>query len=346
MKKIFWLIFFLLTVVTSSYAFSSDKKVSGLTAVPLFTTESKAENIVWAGTFQLVWNDLANDIIKDNIYLQGGNDDIVNGLNKQSFKSNMISSKSYYKTHGVMTNALRDDINQALKDKFNETSGILQNAVWDGKNYLLYAMLKKDFNYPYDFNELQPDKFGKSKKNVRYFGIDRQSNITLRSMIDVMFYNSKNDYGIILNTKGRDLILLYRTNNILSFADAYKEMLEKSFTYEGSRKFGKNDTFKIPFIKFKNEYTYTNLINKKILGTDFTIGSAMQTIDFNMDNKGIKLKSEASIAMRMSLDPQDFDSPRDFDFDDNFYLFMQEGMTHPYFAMKIGNTAALNQIKN
>ena len=342
MKKIFWLIFFLLTVVTSSYAFSSDKKVSGLTAVPLFTTASKAENTVWAGTFQLVWNDLANDIVKGNIYLQGGNDDIVNGLNKQGFKSNMISSKSYYKTHGVMTMALRDDINQTLRDKFNETSELLQNAVWDGKNYLLYAMLKKDFKYPYEFNELQQGKFGKSKANVRYFGIDNQSDAGLRATIDVMFYNSKDDFGIILNTKDRDLVLLYRTKNVMSLADAYKEMLEKSFIYEGCREFGKNDTLKVPFIKFKNDYTYNNLTNKKVLGTDFTIGSAMQTIDFNMDNKGVKLKSEAAIVMRMSMNAQDTEPPRDFNFNDNFYLFLQEHTNHPYFAMKIGNAAAIN----
>lgn len=342
MKKIFWLIFLLLTVVTSSYAFSSDKKISGLTAVPLFTTESKAENTVWAGTFQLVWNDFANDIVKGNIYLQGGNDDIVNGLNKQGFKSNMISSKSYYKTHGVMTIALRDDINQALRDKFNETSELLQNAVWDGKNYLLYAMLKKDFKYPYEFNELQQGKFGKSKANVRYFGIDAQSDAGLRATIDVMFYNSKDDFGIILNTKDRDLVLLYRTKNVMSLTDAYKEMLEKSFIYEGKREFGKNDTLKVPFIKFKNDYTYDNLTNKKVLGTDFTIGSAMQTIDFNMDNKGVKLKSEAAIVMRMSMNAQDTEPPREFNFNDNFYLFLQENTNPPYFAMKIGNAALIN----
>lgn len=346
MRNIFFTLFFLLTVAASAYAFSSDNKAEKITTVPLFETETRAENTVWTGTFQLVWNDLANDIVKDCIYLQGGNDDIVNGLNRQEFKSNMVSSKSYYKTHGVMTIEFRDNINQALSDKFHETSELLKNAVWNGRDYLLYAMLKKDFRYPYEFSELQQDKFGKSGKKIKYFGIDNQSSSTLRSTVDVLFYNTPNNFAVILNTKERDFVMLYRTKEIMPLADAYKEMLEKSFTYEGNRKFGPNDTLKVPFIKFKNDYTYDNLANKKILQTDFTIGSAMQTIDFTMDNKGVKLKSEAAVLMRMSMNSQDTGNPRNFCFDDNFYMFLQEGMNLPYFAMKIGNAAALNPETN
>ena len=342
MKKILAVIFTFILINTTAFAFSFCKKDADLVTVPLFTTESNAKNTVWVGTFQLVWNDLMDDIVKGEVYLRGGNDDVVNGLNAKPFTADMISPKSYYKTHGVTTTVLRDTINKALKEKFNETSDILKGVDWNGHDYLLYAMLKKDFKFPYVYDELQAGKFANSKTNVKYFGINKDTEPVIRDMVDVMFYNSKNDYAVILRTKGNDLLFLYRTDNSkLSLADAYKQMLEKSFKYDGNKTFGLKDELKIPFVKFKNEYAYKNLENKRIEGTDFTISSALQTVDFNMDNKGVKLKSEAAMIMKMSLPRPDKNEKREFNFDKNFYMFMQEGLNEPYFAMKIGDVTKI-----
>lgn len=343
MKKVLLAILALFMINSAVFAFPFGKKDPTLTTVPLFSTVSKAENTVWVGTFQLVWNDLMNDLVKGDVVLVDGNDDVVNGLNQQVFKSSMISENSYYKTHGIMTTELRDTINNALMEKFNETSDLLKSVEWNGRDYLLYAMLKKDFQFPYVFDKLALDKFGKSKEKVQYFGINEKSDKGLRESVDVLFYNSKDDYAVILNTKDKDMVMLYRTNDKLSLAQAYQQMLEKSFKFQGDRQFRKRDELKVPFIKFKNDYTYKNLSNKKIKDTDFTIGSAMQTIDFNMDNKGVKLKSEAAIIMKMSMPLPEPETVRKFNFDDNFYLFLQENLNHPYFAMKVGDTDGINK---
>ena len=140
----------------------------------------------------------------------------------------------------------------------------------------------------------------------------------------LLLYNSKNDYAVILYTKTNDIVMLYRTNNKkLSFADAYKQMLDKSFAYQDKKSFEIADTLKVPFLKFKNDYEYETLRGKNVLGTNFTIGSAMQTVDFNMDNKGVKLKSEAAMIMKMSMMRPEKLVGRNFNFDNNFYLFMQ-----------------------
>ncbi len=344
MKKVLLAILTLLMVNSAVFAFPFFKKDTTLTTVPLLSTKTKAENTVWVGTFQLVWNDLMNDIVRGEVFLEGGNDDVADGLNQQNFRSTMISEDSYYKIHGVTTTTLRDTINAALMQKFNETSNLLSMVDWNGRDYLLYAMLKKDFQFPYVYDELTPAKFANSKENVKYFGIDEKSDEGLRGTVDVLFYNSKNDYAVILNTKDKkDLVLLYRTNDKLTLAEAYKQMLESSFEYEGDKTFKKSDKLKVPFIKFKNDYTYKNLTNKKIKGTDFTIGTAMQTVDFNLDKKGVKLKSEAAMIMRMSMVIPEKEETREFNFDDNFYLFLQENMNAPYFAMKVGDVKGINK---
>lgn len=345
MKKLLLALLALLMINSAVFAFPfGSKKDTTLTTVPLISTSTNAVNTVWVGTFQLVWNDLMNDIVKGEVFLEGGNDDVVNGLNLQTFKEDMLSTSSYYKTHGVMTLSLKDTIYKSLQEKFNETSDLLAGVDWNGKDYLLYAMLKKDFQFPYVYDVLSQAKFAKSKEKVKYFGINEKSDKGLRDTVDVLFYNSKDDFAVILNTKGSDLVMLYRTDDKMALSDAYQKMLEESFKFDGNKKFTDADELKVPFIKFKNDYTYKNLSNKKIKNTDFTIGSAMQTIDFNMDNKGVKLKSEAAMIMKMSMVlPPEKEQIRKFYFDDNFYLFIQEGLNYPYFAMKIGDVAAINK---
>ena len=69
----------------------------------------------------------------------------------------------------------------------------------------------------------------------------------------------------------------------------------------------------------------------------------MQTVDFNLDNKGVKLKSEAAMIMKMSMVLPEHEQVRKFYFDDNFYLFLQEGMNAPYFGMKVGDVSGINK---
>ena len=59
----------------------------------------------------------------------------------------------------------------------------------------------------------------------------------------------------------------------------------------------------------------------------------METVKFEMDNTGVKLKSEAAIIAKMTaLLPSA--EPRYFYFDDTFVLFLKEkGKDKPYFII-------------
>ena len=98
----------------------------------------------------------------------------------------------------------------------------------------------------------------------------------------------------------------------------------------------------MPNLKFKNNHEYTELEGKTIKNTLFTIGSALQTIDFNMDNKGVELKSEAALIMKMSMPLPVVEEPRDFFCDDTFVLFLIE-KDKPYFALRVKDAASLNK---
>ena len=75
------------------------------------------------------------------------------------------------------------------------------------------------------------------------------------------------------------------------------------------------------------------------------IDKALETVDFNMNNEGVKLKSEAVIITKVtSAGPGHVLEPRYFNFDSTFYLFLQEkDKNQPYYAMRVDDVITYKQ---
>ena len=335
-------------ILLSSFAFAFFKKTpeTELVVMPMFSTETQDQNKVWAGTFQLAWNDLMDNVVKSPIEFTDGPSKLAEELNQQEFVKEMLSDSAYYAAHGFANKNLKKQIETALIEKFNETSDLLENIDWSGRNYLVYAMLKKDFEFLNSFDELKKDKFGKlNNKKVQYFGINEKSQEELRENVTVLFYNNPKDFAVELSTKQNDKVLLYRTDDNKSLETLYNDMIRKSQEHTESRRFGEKDKLKIPFISFKSLNQYPEIQGKTIKNADLTIDQAIQSIDFKMDNKGIKLKSEAALIMKMSMPVPVARKPAEFYFDDTFVMFLIE-KDKPYFALRVTNIAALNKKNN
>ena len=103
-------------------------------------------------------------------------------------------------------------------------------------------------------------------------------------------------------------------------------------------KLSKKDILKVPNISIDKLISYDELCGKQIVGTNKKISQALQTIKFNLDNKGGSLKSEAALSvMETALRPEQ-ETPRYFLFNKTFVLFLIEsGKEKPYYAMKVDN---------
>ena len=160
-----------------------------------------SDDSAWCGTFNLVWNDLKNDLAKQDIVFNPQLD-MVKNLNKGTFNVSQLSENSYYKVYGRPTFQLKSQIEKAIKDKFNETSKILDDFEWsdDATGYFLYSMLKKKFEFPKEFTKLSNGKF-RNYNNVKYFGIDEKTSDEVKAQLEVLYYNSKDNFAIKINTK-------------------------------------------------------------------------------------------------------------------------------------------------
>lgn len=320
------------------------QEVNSIEVLPTMNTQSTAQNRIWVGTFQLVWNELTDKIVKAPVKFLDFDSQMANNLNQKQFKKSNLNEKSYYVKSGIVSPALKAEIEKNIKSKFHETSDILKmfDFTYNPEKIFVYAMLKKDFRFTNAFDKLATGNFGNSQEKVKYFGINDNSNPKLYKNVSVLFYNDDNDFAVKLYTKGKDEVLLYRTNDDKTFDKYYAELNDKTAKYNGDKNFVKNDTLTIPDIKLYQETSFNELEGHQIVGTNMQIDKTIETVDFRMNNKGVKLKSEAAIMLRcMSLAPRD---GRDFTFNNNFVLFLiEKNQNTPYYAMKVSDVAAINK---
>ena len=312
---------------------------SGIETLLTLNDEIKNDSI-WCGTFQLIWNDLKNDLAKQEIIFYPQTEESYN-LNSETFTKDDITDKYYYKKLGHPTYALKEEIEKEIKDKFNEKSDILDNFTWDDNNiedYFLYAMLKKEFKFQKQFTELENEKF-KNSKNIKYFGITKESLEELKNQVEIIYYNSDDDFAIQLLTKQEDEIILVKNPKGKTFSEIYTTTKIRESEYQGSKELQKGDTLKVPMITLKEKKEFESIENKPFMfanGKEYVIGKALQTINFELNSKGGKIKSEAGADVWKNEGSEKPKEERHFYLDDTFTIFLiEKGKEVPYFAAKI-----------
>ena len=312
---------------------------------PTYTSKLSTmdSNKVWVGTFNLVWNDFMNDVIKGKIEFVDGESELANELNKQSFKAEQLSENSYFKIHGqAVGEDLKNKIKTGIKQKFNEDSKLIERIDWNDSNgYVLYAMLKKEFEFLEPFSTAMGSmEFKNSENRVKYFGVDSSNKTKKKKNVEILFYNSEKDFAIKLKTKDGEEVILYKTTGEnKSFEENYNEIKKQQSNYSGKNTFEKEDILRIPFIKVNDEINYDELCGREIKNSNYYIKQALQTIEFELNNVGGSVKSEAVIdATQKSL----VDKKRKMIFDSDFILYLkEENKEQPYFALKVDNTDVL-----
>ena len=310
---------------------------------------------MWCGTFQLVWNDMVNEVIKKDVEFNPQLK-IVKNLNKQTFTKKQLSPSSYYSKFWLLTLDLKKEIENWIKEKFNETSDILdQWADWsqvpqsddyydwkDEKKYGFYAMLKKIFKFENVFDQFDNWKFDDKYDNVKYFWI-RYSNSKLYNQVYVYYYNSDDDFAVALKTKEWEDVILARWIWWNSFMDVYNNILRKDKKYEWKHYFTKNDYLKVPELKVKTLTEFSELEDKAFYAKDWDvcrIDKALQTIELKLDKEWWEIKSEAWIATSdrsIGMKPPKVEH-RYFYFDRPYIMFLkEENKDLPYFAAQISD---------
>ncbi len=334
---------------------------------------------VWTPTFQLCWKELINLINRDNtIEFINENPSLADELNKQKFDEGDLNSDSYYIKTGKMTLKLKNQIKKDIKSKFNEKSDILDKFEFENTSdsktdkYFIYSMLIKNFPFKYAFTNITAEPFNNvSNTKYKYFGFSNNPDVKNKQLqnISYLFYSSDDDFALKMqNADKSEEMILYLSDSDKSFDDIYNEIAEKSaqsaeytklridkIIAQNYEQFNNKDIrvnitpfLKVPYITINEEINYDEeLANKPIKGKEFEkngeyweILKTLQTVKFNMDNEGAKLKSEAGMAVmkQMAARPSyiTLNLNNYYYFDRPFVIFLKEtNKDKPYFAAKI-----------
>lgn len=350
-------------IISDNLASEDLEKTAEITIVPTMRDNITADS-TWCGTFQLTWNDLKNEIVGQDIKFDEDMDE-VNNLNLEEFNTSMISEDYYYKKYGLKTLELKQEIENSIYEKFGQTSDILDSFDWSedalhgsGEHdfrYFLYAMLYRKFEFASHFDKLENGSFRNEFENIQYFGINANTDDLVGNQVQVLYYNSEDDFAIIVKTNSDDELILCKNPEGNNFNDIYTNMNNKMNSYTGEREFKDIDELKIPYINIDITKEYEELENKTFPISDQGVGSeyvgmiqkAIQSVKFTLDETGGEIKSEAGLDVTLDAivitEPQQ-ENPRYFYLDNTFAMFLrEEGQTLPYFAARIDDISKYQQ---
>ncbi len=141
-----------------------------------------------------------------------------------------------------------------------------------------------------------------------------------------------------METKNEDEVYITRGLDEKTFLEIYNRMQEESNFYKDSKTFAEEDTLKIPNLKFKTKKEFTELENKDFSfynGKRYYIKKALQTVEFELDKKGGKVKSEAGMSVNKCSAIEN-NNPRECLVNGPFVLFLKEKEKNlPYLAMQV-----------
>lgn len=356
MKRI-WVTLFslsLLAVIGVNWSVSAKKGASTVTNETLVTPylESKitsGKNLLYCGTFQLAWNELQNELIKEKIRLNGA-PEMVSLLNQQSFTKENLSEPDYVAMTDYLSQDFLQKLNQTLKSKFGKEAPSVNERPM--KNAILsYAFLYKNLTFAVPFENLSDklDFTSDNQKNpVKAFGIEKYSDKleAMGKQVKILSYQNPDNFVISLNTKSaQEEIILAMIKPKATLAETIAAVEAASKAGYQQTTLEKNETLQIPKLNFLIDHNYQDLEGKKFLNQgweNWQIFKAKQWIKFQLNETGAKVKSEAKIIMYGSgaPDPKAV-KPRSFIFDQPFLIYLKEAGKKPYFALWINNSNLL-----
>ncbi len=172
-------------------------------------------SLLYCSTFQIAWNELKDNIIKEDIHLVD-EPPMVKFLNKSLSTKSDISADCYVAMAGFGRDGILDKINKALRDKFGEESPVVSENL-QPEWILAYAYLCKNLEFKDAFENLdKPIAFTSADEataGVKAFGIEEYYECSkhnkLAKQVEILDYEDDSDFILKLkSTSAKDEIIL------------------------------------------------------------------------------------------------------------------------------------------
>lgn len=337
---------------TSESTSSAITKAEQTTISPYLEVKlNSTTNTLYCASFQMAWSKMRNQIIKEDIKIEGTPPTAFQ-LNRQLLSNDDVSSSSYVAEAGVLSKELIERINKGLLEKFGDGESFkMATPTKAVSSIIAYAYLQKNLEFRNEFEKLTApllfqDSSG-SKASVAVFGIEKFSysnhrHEKLQGQVSVYDYRNDNDFILSLRSKSDDdEIILAKVKPGKTLLDTYQAVSKRIDTGKKTE-IWENESLKVPKIDFDLSYSFPELEGKQLLNSGWggwTIAKALQDTRFKLDEKGAVLKSKAFImAMKGEAPAPGNSKPRMFIFDKPFLIYLKQKIgKYPYFVLWVNN---------
>lgn len=313
------------------------------------TPIATGETVLWCNTMQLAWNE-AIGLVGEKLRF-ANQPDVVDHLNAETYSKSDLDDSCYVAFADFEKNHVEQEIHELLQKKFNGEASpklIPEPPANPGpEDFLAYAYLFKNLAFQNKFVRNNPMVFLDTKVKCFGFMEEEAAKPELLSQVVIDDYQSPNDFVIELKTKSEnDQLILAKITPNETLEATIKSVMSRVNSPSGETVTA-NDKLSVPLLNFDLTQHFKQLEGLVLTPSPsakvhrLEVTTAMQNIRFQLDEEGVKLKSEAAIAMKalaMLRPPKNhlmlFDSP--------FLVIMkQKNATQPYFAMWAGNSMLL-----
>lgn len=326
---------------------ASDLEVT-LVSSHLETPLDLRTNVIWCGTFQLAWNELCN-VVGEDLHFAGTEPAMVAELNQKEFQQQDLDEASYLALADYVGNGIHVRIQSELLRKFGPAAAPRQLPTLaetpHPHDMVAYAYLWKHLEFANEFEQLdKPLRF--KGKRVSCFGIGeekKESHAGMLPQVVILDYQHENDFVIELVTKSAgDRLILAKAPRESTLRETIATVHRRIAAAPAETALP-DDVLMVPRFNFDITRDYDELIglqltlaNPSPANDRFVIG-AVQNIFFQLDEKGVKLHSEAKVSIGCS-DPLEPPQRHVMIFDRPFLVMLQRVDAElPYFAMWVNN---------
>lgn len=257
------------------------------------------QNFLWCATFQMAW-DAVCATRGGPIQLQPASK-LADSLNKHPFDLRWIDESSVFNTSGVVGDGIISKIREQKDSPSRLLDQLAKSSAAD--DLVFYASLEKDLKFPIPFAKLGNWKLG--RRAVPWFGFtpNLENREPLLNQVRVHHYQAKNDFLIELaTTGGGDQLLLAKLPQTPKTPRHISQIMLKNLRANPPHALGR-DLLAVPNVVADESAHFTQLEGRRVTGTGMFLRLALQTIDFRMDEKGAKLRSEAAVSFGCSAAP-------------------------------------------
>ena len=313
---------------------------------------TKGTNVLWCGTFQLAWNE-ACDLTGGDLQFDRDHP-LVTVLNKHAFTKDSIDGSSYVAMAGFVKDDIHEKIQRAISEKFN--GSFKPRFVPDKKltprpqDFVAYACLYKNLNFPVPFERLD-ELLPFAGVQVLAFGIGphKAAQDGMYPQVLILDYQNEDDFVIELKTKSEgDRLILAKVQPKGTLGDTVMSVRER-IAQTNVESAATNDLLTVPRMKLDLTREYSEIEGLHLvpqganIAKDLVLLSAVQNTQFELNEKGAVLRSEAHMSIGCAKQQEPVPKHK-LVFNKPFLVLLERtDAKMPYFAVWVDNAELLVQ---